>query len=134
MRVSQGVVEANALDGCLTGREIGREGGMTKWFNKLLLLFWPWSEIDDLEKALMSQNKMLIAATDRYDSAYRDGFTHHLQRWMANANMFYGLDPFSDHQKQCMIDMYNRGMTSQEALQMLRTAEGRDQLWNMRQN
>lgn len=107
---------------------------MKKWVRKLLLRCWPWDKIDRLERALASQNKTLIAASDRYNSAYRDGFTHHLERWLANANMFYGPNPFTDGQKQCMIEMYNRGMTSHEGLDVLRMSEGRDQLWNMRQN
>ena len=96
---------------------------MKKWFHKFLLLFWPWSKIDELERDLASQNQMLITSHDRYNDAYRDGFTHHLQQWMANANMFYGSEPFRDGQKQLMINFYNRGMTSNEALEMLRRTE-----------
>lgn len=99
---------------------------MKAWFKKFLLLFWPWSKIDELERALTAQNQMLIAANDRYNNAYRDGFTHHLQQWMANANRYYGPEPFRDGQKQLMIDLYNRGMTIKEALDHLRVAEGRD--------
>ena len=71
---------------------------MKAWFKKFLLLFWPCSKIDELERALTAQNQMLIAANDRYNNAYRDGFTHHLQQWMANANVFYGPEPFRDGQ------------------------------------
>jgi hypothetical protein len=70
---------------------------------------------------------MLIAANDRYNNAYRDGFTHHLQQWMANANVFYGPEPFRDGQKKLMINLYNRGMAVNEAIDNLRLAEGRGQ-------
>jgi hypothetical protein len=103
----------------------GRIARMKAWLNKFLLLFWPWSKIDELERALTAQNQMLIAANDRYNGAYRDGFTHHLQQWMANANRFYGPEPFRDGQKSVMIDLYNRGLTIKEALEMLYVTEAR---------
>ena len=102
---------------------------MRKWLQSFLLLFWPWSKIDKLERGLAATNKEIIAAMDRYNSAYRDGFTHHLQKWMANVNVYYGPEPFTDHQKSAMIDIYNRGYTSREALDMLRLAEGRNRTW-----
>jgi hypothetical protein len=98
---------------------------MRAWFKKFLLLFWPWSKIDELQRALTAQNQMLIASNDRYNNAYRDGFTHHLQQWMANANAFYGSEPFRDGQKSAMIDLYNRGKTIREALEGLYLTEGR---------
>ena len=100
-----------------------------KWLRKSLLLFWPWSKIDKLERALAHENGQLITALDRYNGAYRDGFTHHLQRWMATANVYYGPEPFSDQQKQAMINFYNQGYTGREALELLRVAEGRFQTW-----
>jgi hypothetical protein len=102
---------------------------MKAWLHNFLLLFWPWSKIEKLEKALAYENRQLIAALDRYNSAYRDGFTHHLQTWMANANVYYGPEPFTDSQRSAMIDIYNRGYTSKEALDMLRLAEGRNRTW-----
>ena len=96
---------------------------MKAWLNKFKLRFWPWSKIDELEKALAAQNQMLIASHDRYNNAYREGFTHHLQQWMANANRYYGPDPFRDGQKSVMIDLYNRGLTIKEALDHLRISE-----------
>ena len=98
---------------------------MRRWFHKFLLRFWPWSKIDELERALAAQNQMLISSHDRYNNAYRDGFTHHLQQWMANANRLYGWEPFRDGQKTVMIDMYNRGKTVREALEGLYLTEGR---------
>jgi len=44
---------------------------MKAWFKKFLLLFWPWSKIDELERALTAQNQMLIAANDRYNNAWQ---------------------------------------------------------------
>jgi hypothetical protein len=98
---------------------------MKAWLTKFLLCFWPWSKIDELERALTSQNQMLINASARYDHAYRDGFTYHLQTWMANANRYYGPELFRDGQKSVMIDLYNRGMSIKEALEMLMVSEAK---------
>lgn len=98
---------------------------MKAWFRNFLLLFWPWREIDELEKALAAKEALLKASHDRYNNAYRDGFTHHLQQWMAQANQYYGKEPFTDAQKTLMVDLYNRGYDRKEALEMLYRAEAR---------
>jgi endonuclease YncB( thermonuclease family) len=102
---------------------------MKAWFKKFLLLFWPWSRIDELEKMLAELHGMLDRAHQRYWEAERLAFNQHLQIWMANANMLYGPEPFRDGQKKVMIDLYNRGMTAREAIDSIRIAEGRLQGW-----
>jgi hypothetical protein len=106
-----------------------RQLELKAWLKKFLLLFCPWSKIDELERALTAQNTAMIAANDRYNNAYSNGFTHHLQIWMATANRYYGSKMFRDGQKTLMIDLYNKGMTWREALEYLRIAEGRLQGW-----
>jgi hypothetical protein len=102
---------------------------MKAWFKKFLLLFWPWSKIDELERMLAELHGMLDRAHDRYWEANRLAFNQHLQKWMANANVYYGPDPFNEGQTKYMIELYNRGMTAREAIDSIRIAEGRLQGW-----
>lgn len=95
---------------------------MKKWLQR----FWPWRKIAELEKALGECNQHIIAANDRYHNAYSDGFRHHLQNWIAQGNIHYGCQPFSDSQNKLMISLYERGHTFREALEYLRVAEGRE--------
>lgn len=102
---------------------------MKNWLKKFCLLFWPWSKIDEIEKALAKQNDMLIAANDRYNNAYRDGYTHHLQQWMAQTNVQWGSAPFSDDEKTLLIHLYNKGFAWKDALERLAIAQAREGKW-----
>ena len=96
---------------------------MRTWLSKFIVRLWPWSKIDELERALTAQNQMLITSNDRYITAYSDGYRHYLQTWIMQANMFHGKEPFTDGQMKLMISLYEAGYDRREALYQLNVAE-----------
>jgi hypothetical protein len=93
------------------------------WFHKLLLRFWPWKDIDRLEKSLAQVRKDVVYA---YERGHYSGVRWHLEQWMKQSNMYYGNECFNDGQEKLMMRLYQDGLTYREALDHLRLAEGRD--------
>ncbi len=104
---------------------------MKKWLRKVLIALWPWSRIATLRRELKDARD---ASIHSYEAGYNAGINWHLHNWMANANIYYGPEPFRDGQMQLMMRLYQDGFTFYEALQRLRIAEGRDRTWTNKMN
>lgn len=99
---------------------------MKNWLHKFLLHFWPWREIDYLERSLVHAEKRVGEA---YERGHVDGVRWHLERWMMASNMYYGPESFRDRQEKLMIRLYEDGLTYRQAIEYLKVAEGIGSQW-----
>lgn len=92
---------------------------------------WPWSRISELQEEILhaaavvvEATNEVVAANERYKSAFMEGFNLHRVGWLAQANMFYGPKPFSDDQKRLLNHLYDQNQDFRSALDILKAYEG----------
>jgi hypothetical protein len=102
---------------------------MKEQIKKFLLHFWPWRKIAELEAALTEANKQIVTAMARYDHAYKDGYRSHFQNWLATMQVYHGLPPFDDGERNLMSHLYDQGYGWPDALNRLREYRGRGPMY-----
>jgi hypothetical protein len=88
---------------------------------------WPWKLIAILHKTIATlRDERDDARKVLYENklSYDEGYNHHWNNWIANANTFYGSRIFDDNERRAMRRFYDEGKNSFEAIEMLKKYQG----------